>query len=254
MDGVALCARFSIATNRLRYCGPEDAEPALYAAITSGRGSPAARAALARFEALMPYLEAIGSATGRDPFDPEVVAAYWLGNELLEAVDRPGFLRLLEALRGRGLPASIARRLAEHLPERPLPHHVFHVAYVGVGAVTGHVPTTLSNLEACRPAAAEVRAVGADALTVAGPTLAPGPSGLVLRGHAERTVAYDPRVLEGVGVGRAVVLHWSWPALLPDPRSAARLEQWTQRSLDAANQALPALGVVSFDPPASGRT
>ena len=251
MDGVALCARFSIATNRLAYCGPADAEPALYDAVITGRGSPRAREALSRFEALMPYLEAIGAATGRDPFDREVVEAYWVGNDLLEAVDRPRFLALLHALTRRGLPPSIARRLAEHLPSAPVAHHVFHVAFVGVGAVTGHVPTTLPNLEACRPAWAEVVAVGEQELEVAGPTVhAHGPR-LALEGRTPRTLRYDPKALDGVRVGSRVAVHWSWPALLLDARSSHELERWTARSLDVANEALPALG-VDLGPAAPG--
>jgi len=244
MDGVALCARFSIATNRLAYCGPADAEPALHAAIVSGAGTPAARQALARFEALMPYLEAIGAATGKDPFDREVVEAYWLGNGLLEAVDRPRFVRLLEALTRRGLPPSVQRRLVAHLPERPLAHHVFHVGFVGVGAVTGHVPTTVPNIEACRPAAARVRAVRPAELDVEGPTIRASGPRLELSGQARRTVRYEPTALGPVTVGDRVVLHWAWPAMVLDGRQAAELDRWTARSLDAANEALPSLGVA----------
>jgi Family of unknown function (DUF6390) len=243
MDGLALCARFSIATNRLSYCGPADAEPALYEAIVSGHGSPRARDALSRFEALMPYLEAIGAANERDPFDREVVEAYWIGNGLLEAVDRPRFGALLTALTHRGLPPSIARRLQEHLPARPLAHHVFHVAFVGVGAVTGHVPTTLQNIEACRPALAEVVAVRGHSLEVEGPAAESAGTGLALGGRVRRTLPFDPKVLGQIDPGGRVAVHWSWPALLLGPREAPALESWTARSLAAANEALPTLGV-----------
>jgi hypothetical protein len=252
MDGVALCARFSIATNRLAYCGPADAEPALYDAIVTGRGSDRARAALSRFEALMPYLEAIGTAHGRDPFDREVVEAYWIGNRLLDGVDRRGFLALLEALTRRGLPPSVARRLAEHLPPHPLAHHAFHVSYVGVGAVTGHVPTTVPNVESCRPAGATVVAVRNGELDVAGPTVRAAGPRLELGGTSVRTVRYDPKVLDDVRVGSRLAVHWSWPALRLDDRSAGELDRWTARALETANEALPALGVdLGGEPPAA---
>jgi hypothetical protein len=243
MDGVALCARFSIATNRLAYCGPADAEPALYSAIVTGQGSPRARAALARFEALMPYLEAIGAANGLDPFDADVVRAYWIGNDLLRAVDRRRFLELLTALTRRGLPPSIARRLADHLPAEPLAHHAFHVGFVGVGAVTGHVPTTLPNIEACRPAWADVVGTSPDHLVVEGPSVREEGGGLALDGRARRSLAYDPRVLPGIAVGSRVAVHWSWPALELDDVGARDLETWTRRAIASANEALPRLGV-----------
>lgn len=251
MDGLALCSRFSIATNRLAYCGPQDAEPALYEAVLTGRGSPRAREALSRFEALMPYLEAIGSATGKDPFDPEVVEAYWLGNDLLEAVDRRRFVTLLEALSHRGLPPSIARRLVEHLPASPLAHHAFHVSFVGVGAVTGHVPTTLPNVEACRPAFAQVVRVRGEELELLGPTVTVSAGQLRLGGPTRRTVRYDPKALGGVRAGDRVAVHWAWPALLLDERQSRELERWTERSFAAANEALPALGVELSGNPSS---
>ena len=253
MDGVALCARFSIATNRLAYCGPADAEPALYEAIVTGRGSARAREALARFEALMPYLEAIGAANERDPFDHDVVEAYWLGNDLLEAVDRPRFTRLLEELTRRGLPPSIARRLTENLPAAPLAHHVFHVAFVGVGAVTGHVPTTLPNIESCRPARASVAALRGEGLEVTGPTVRAEGARLRLEGSSRRSVRFDPKALPSVGVGSNVVLHWAWPAMVLDDAGARELDRWTTRSLEAANEALPRLG-VSFGAERAGPT
>jgi len=237
MDGVQLGARFSIATNRLQYCGPADAEPALFRAITSESGPPEAARALSAFEALMPYLEAIAEKHHRDPFDFRVVEAYWVGNDLLDAFDRTDFERLLVALTRRGLPSSTARRLAERLPPNPLPHHVFHVAFVGVGAVTGHVPTTLKNMEACRPAWAEVTGASDELLRIRGPALVARPGGFELGPEVDREVRYDPRVVIDPRPGDSVAVHWGWPALRLAPEQRAALEKYSRRSLDQANRA-----------------
>lgn len=244
-DGVALCARFSIATNRLQFCGPADAEPTLYAAITRRTGLDRARAALTRFEALYPYLEAIGAKHGLDPFDERVVEAYWAGNDLLDAFERSDFPPLLDALVRRGLPRSTAGRLTAHLPSHPLPHHLFHVAFVGVGEVTGHVRTTLANMEACRPAEAMVVAVGPDSLDVVHPTLAVEDGHLRWGPSRPETVRFDPRILPDVAVGSTVVLHWHHPALVLDERRAGSLRRYTDRSLAAANESLPGLRALT---------
>ncbi len=240
IDGVALGARFSLATNRLAFCGPADAEPSLYAAITgTGPGGPA-RSALARFEALMPYLETIGRVHGRDPFDPEVVEAYWIGNALLDAVPRSAFVALIETLGGRGLPRSIVRRLIDRLPAEAIPHHLFHVAYVGVGAVTGHVETTLANMEACRPAWAEILRTESDRLVVRHPRLTTTAGALALGPEVEESVAYDRRVLPETPAGDFVALHWRWPALLLTAHQLQQLRHYSGRALTAANEALAA--------------
>jgi len=241
MDGVALCARFSIATNRLQYCGPRDAEPALYRAITEEAELDRAREALRRFEALTPYLEAIAARHSLDPFDQRVVEAYWVGNDLLDAFGPPEFRSLLDALVRRGLPRSTARRLSDHLPERPIPHHAFHVAFVGVGEVTGHVETTLANMEACRPAWARVEGVEGTNLTIRGPALGVADGRLTLEKERERTLPYDPKVLPGVRTGEKVAIHWNHAALMLSEAQAHALEKYTRLSVESANEALPKL-------------
>ncbi len=237
MEGFELGARFSIVTNRRSYCGPADAEPDLYRAVTEGVDRPEVERHLAQFEALYPYLEAIAARHGRDPFDREVVEAYWIGNSLLDDFDRDDFRRLLGALGRRGLPAFVVRELSARLPPRPPPHHLFHVGFVGVGAVTGHVETTLANMEACRPAAAEVRAIGPDRLEVEGPRLVVREGGLALGEPRVRSVVYEPRALPGLAVGDAVAIHWDWAALRLTSELRDQLERYTERSLDAIRQA-----------------
>ncbi|HWD82076.1 MAG TPA: DUF6390 family protein, partial [Kribbella sp.] len=90
--GPLLFARYAYPPNALGYCGPEDSGELLeYAgSAVSDRGL----AAIAqRFLGAWPYLSLIAAASGRDPLDPEVVEAYWVGNRLLGKV--PG--RLLAA-------------------------------------------------------------------------------------------------------------------------------------------------------------
>jgi Family of unknown function (DUF6390) len=244
MNGVQLGARFSIATNRLQYCGPSDAEPRLYEAIVAGTGIADARRSLERFEALLPYLQAIGRRHGLDPFDDRVVEAYWVGNELLDAFGPSEFEGILIALTERGLPRSVARRLKERMPAHPIPFHAFHVGFVGVGAVTGHVPTTLPNIEACRPAWARVEEVRPDRLRVRKSSVQSDHGRLRFGPEASSEVAYDPRVLPGVRAGDWVALHWGWPALLLSRAQRVAIEEYTARAFDSANEALPALGVL----------
>ncbi len=241
MQGVQLAARFSIATNRLKYCGPADAEPALFRTIVEGKDLEASRKALLRFEALEPYLTAIAAKHGRDPLDHDVVEAYWIGNELLDDFTREDFRGILDTLARRGLPRSMADAFASHLPERPLPHHVFHVTYVGVGNVTGHVKTTLPNMEACRPAWARVLQAANGTLEVEKPALEYAGGRLRVGAAVRERLAYDKRFLPSTRKGDHVALHWNWPTLKLTEGQLANLKAYTQRSLTAASEALAEL-------------
>jgi hypothetical protein len=241
MKGVQLAARFSIATNRLKFCGPADAEPSLYRTIVEGRDLAASSEALLRFEALEPYLLAIGAKHGYEPLDHDVVEAYWIGNRLLDAFTRDDFRQILVALSERGLPRAVAERLAARVPEHPIPHHAFHVTFVGVGAVTGHVETTVPNMESCRPAWARVSRVSKDSLVVEKPSLAMDDGRLLLGPSTLHTVKYDPRILRRVKAGDHVALHWGWPALVLSSAQLEWVKEYTARSLEAANEALRAV-------------
>lgn len=243
MKGVQLCARFSIATNRLKYCGPEAADRSLYRSIVEGTDLDASANALLQFEALEPYLSAIARKHGRDPLDYGVVEAYWIGNEFLEDFTREDFRRILDAFRKRGLPRKAAERLEAHLPPHPLPHHAFHVTFVGVGAVSGKVATTLENMEKCRPSWGRVVRIEGGKLEIEKPSLTLD-DGLRIGPPGRATYEGDPRILPGLKAGDVVALHWGWPALVLEPAQVARLEEYTRRALADSNRALGALGLL----------
>ena len=239
MEGVQLGARFSLATNRLSYCGPENAEPLLYRAITRNLDLEAAGESLLKFEALAPYLQAIAHKHGLKPLDYRVVEAYWIGNSLLDAFDREDFKDILMALVRRGLPRRLAERMIDRLPSHPLPHHAFHVCFVGVGNVTGHVETTVQNMESCRPAGATVDAIEGEHLWLSKPSLR-ADRGSILLGDPERVrVHYDPLVLPHLRKGARVALHWGWPAVEMDEGQARAHEHYSRVSLEMANESLP---------------
>ncbi len=238
MKGVELGARFSIATNRLRYCGPAEAERLLYAAIVEGGDLRAAGETLLRFEALEPYLRALAAKHGLDPLDGEVVEAYWIGNRLLEGLTAEEFRPILRSLGERGLPEPMVQRLQALLPPHPIPHHTFHVAFVGVGAVTGRVATTLPNMEMCRPSWARVMEATDDELRVEGPTLVNVGGDLGLGPPSARRVLYDAALLPSVATGEWVALHWGLPVAVLEPRQVAALKHYTLAALEATNAAL----------------
>lgn len=150
-DAIELSARYSFITNKLRYCGPHDSylDFLKYLKKPSDKNASIIKDRIKRFEGLWPYLELIAKKHGLDPFDYRVVESYWIGNDLLEDFDMEDLKEMIFALTKRGLPRSYAKKLADNIPEGMTPHHSFNVIYVGVGKVTGSVPTNINNMNNC---------------------------------------------------------------------------------------------------------
>ena len=57
----------------------------------------------------------------------------------------------------------------------------------------------------------------------------------------QENLAYDSRFLPTVRKGDHVALHWNWPALRLTNTQLANLMEYTQRSFEAASEALAKL-------------
>ena len=239
-EGVRLCARFSLATSRREYCGPKGAPALLRRALEDDEAVEPAAEALMRFEALSPYLAALAVKHRRRPLDLSVVEAYWIGNELLEGFTHQDFQAVLTALSKRGLPPGVASRLRVRLPENPIPHHAFHVFFVGVGQVTGSLPTTLENMDRCRPSwglvthrRRGVAEVERQPLVKRGRRLALGPP-------VEVQARVDPLFEREVRAGELLAMHWGEAAVPLSWDRRSHLELYTLRAIEAANEAAAA--------------
>jgi len=241
--GPVLFARFAYPPNALGYCGPGDSRAVLeYAAAgVSDRGL----VTLARaFDGAWPYLALIAAATGRrDPLDPDVVAAYWIGSDLLE--------RVPPALLAAHVDDRFARRVGRRASDLGLlaalggrAHHNFHVfaVYPWAGLLRGgHTPQPLRVLDSCRIRWGQVQAVHGQSATVRSRTLvwdgralrlgAPicQPARLAVDGHP-----LAPRV----EVGDWVALHWDWVCQRLDAAALGSLRHYTRTQLALANHAL----------------
>lgn len=153
MDGVKLAALFSYTPNKLKYCGPDSASNTIYDYIVNKKNKDIVKNLLIKFEALHPYLKIISEKNNLEFFDYKVIEAYWIGNKLAD-LNKQAAINLINMLNKRGLLTSIAKNLINKIKglsreEIPLTH-LFNVIFIGVGAVTGSVPTIIENMDKCR--------------------------------------------------------------------------------------------------------
>jgi hypothetical protein len=230
--GAVLFARYAYPPNELGYCGPDGAAALLRA------DAPAEIARRARrFEGAWSYLEVIAEAAGLDdPLDPAVVEAYWVGNDLLDAVDPAALLdRLTERFRGQvgGTWRSAGGRAVAH--------HTFQVYEVypwsALLSATGRA-TALTVLQMCRIRTGVVLAVDGATATVRTRPLAWDGHRLTRGAHRTETARWaadgltllgGAAPLDGPAPGDRVALHWDWVCDVLTDRQCARIEALEER-------------------------
>ncbi len=236
LDGMLLFARFAFMPNHLGYCG-DDFNATLLAYLREGASDQGLRRHLHAFSGALPYLQVIAESNGiADPFDARVVEAYWIGNDLLEAVDWAFHARCLhERFKGRVRPATM-----ELLVGKPRAgaraHHAFHV--FDVSFRTG-LPQGDAALDLCRIGWGTVSAVEPGAFTVTHQPI------VVRQGRLSFGEPQPERVLRAMGkdqfldevsVGDVIAFHWRWACLALAPAQVASLERYTRGMLVLANQ------------------
>ena len=212
MDGVLQCSRYAFGPNRLHFCGP-DANREIWDYLNDGFTDFGLQKLLKGFETLYPYLERIARSNNlTDPFDPRVVEAYWLGNTLLDQVDkREQHQFFIEDLHLKDkLPIKRFRLLEERIRNGILPNHNFHV--INVPKKMGHqeMDATIDFMDSCRISWGKVTNVSGPNITLLYEPLLSIDNALTIGSPVEKKIVrrleadYD---MEMLTVGQYVTLH-----------------------------------------------
>ena len=129
MYGILRCARYAFSPNKLHLCGP-DANREVFSYIKEGASDPGLEKILSAFHTMYPYLRHIAEANKiRDPFDDRVVEAYWIGNNLLETIDKKVFYRHIidEQKIKKRVNSTEFNKITDKIRSGAVPHHSFHV-------------------------------------------------------------------------------------------------------------------------------
>jgi len=214
--GTVLFARYAFPPNELGYCGPADPDVLLRHATSGGEPADEITRRARQFEGAWVYLEEIAAAAGiADPMDTRVVEAYWIGNELLDAVDPARFLATLRERFAGQLVGPAAHRWRSMPATHALAHHGFHVfaVYPWAGLLGVRAGTALSILDSCRIRWGTVVGVHGARVSVRSRPLAWDGRELCLgaeRVESVRWSAGDPVDLSPPALGAAVACHWDW--------------------------------------------
>jgi hypothetical protein len=241
MDGVLRCSRYAFGPNRLHFCGP-DANREIWDYVNAGFTDFGLQKLLTGFEVLYPYLQRIAHSNHiEDPFDPRVVDAYWLGNELLHGVDmRELHEYYLDDLRLKDrLQIKKWRLLEERVGAGILPNHNFHVLNVPKRMGHQEVEASVSFKDSCRISWGTVTSVAGPKITMEYEPLIEVYEKLTLGPKVEKVLTrrleadYDIEMLKP---GEIITMHWDVPSEVITREQAQRLRRYTLQSIQIANR------------------
>ncbi len=260
MTGLLRCARYALAPNKLKYCGP-DKNQELAAYVKNQASDGGLKKMLNDFGAMYPYLKLIAEQNEiLDPFDERVVEAYWLGNELLDKVS----LKSLYSHWEKKISLKERKWLELKLPSGAKPNHQFHV--FNFINRTGHkvIPHTVETMDSCRISYGTVFRPQQLRRTRSFATPLDVPSGVspdILRatfavGRNSHLVVTDKIVYKngklglepktktvqslekGYKPGDLVTMHWGWVGEKINRTQAKNLEKYTNLALKLANMTI----------------
>jgi len=239
LTGMLRFIRYGFMPNRLHYCGGDENrllfDHAVEQVVDGGLNQH-----LKKFTGALPYLQLIARANDiADPFDPRVVDAYWIGNELLDRVEvRQLYDSLLERF-GKQLRGRTRDLVLGKAPAGAHPHHSFHV--LDVHSRVGELSQSLVTMDHCRVSWGTVVDVAGGELVVDRvPLVLTGGKlalGAPLREHVVRQI--DGRgFVDGAQAGDVVSIHWGWACEVLSPAQCQRLARYTRHHLEIANRTI----------------
>ena len=243
MDGILRCSRYSFGPNRLHYCGP-DVNAELQAEIEAGATNPNLAGILREFKTLFPYLKLIAEANNIiDPFDASVVEAYWLGNELLERVEKRYLYDFL--ITDLEIRKKINSRELDWLENKikagALPHHSFHVLNLWRQTSDKAESQHPENLSECCVNAGKIISVNGPEITVT--TEMP----IYLDGKFELSQVQEKKLsrkleaeydIEQLQPGQLISFHWGVPCEVITKKQATNLKKYTLQNIKFSNQTI----------------
>ena len=237
--GEVLFARYAYPPNKLGYCGSGDGQELLD--LTAGVGPDDVATRARHFEGAWAYLEIIAASAGiDDPLDRRVVEAYWVGNDLLDAVDPAYFASTARQSFASQTGADWGCLGAGHA-EPATPHHSFHVfaVYPWMGMLRkGRGGPALTVLDRCRIRWGQVVSVSGDHVEVSSQPLTWDGQALGLgeaQVEAARWAESGRSLSNPVVPGEWVALHWDWLCDRLAPSQLDALRRFTFRQLAVTN-------------------
>jgi hypothetical protein len=248
--------RYSYGPFCLYYCGPKAGKlrKIVEQSFVSGFMSLADfKKVIRQFIAVNAYLEVIARKNRLSVWNPKVIEAYWIGNELLEKVTPADLKKMIlkKFVDSGKFSKEKAESLCWNMPQGVVAHHSFHVFYLG--SVTNVIKLQGKLLDICRigwgkvirvkSTKGKVQAVkskvkSSGELVVSYQPLAIIRGKLSLSsGKIKKKIQWNEKILPQVKTGQTVTFHWNQVCEIISAKEINNLNKYTLRNIKAINLA-----------------
>jgi hypothetical protein len=241
IKGLLQCGKYAFMPNHFSYCGPNRNKD-LFEYVVAEYHEPHLDKILSEFEVMHPYLKLIANGNQiKDEFDPQIVEAYWIGNDLTEGVEIKNLYRHFtenKNLKSK-LKKSTIERVLGYIPNRTKPHHNFHVMNMWTRTGKLNIKHTLKSIDECRISWGKVKKIKKNAVIVEYQPLLINNDKIQLGEVEDREVLtqFDNKgFVKNLKKGDIVTIHWGWVCEKINNLQLRNLQKYTQESLNIFNQ------------------
>lgn len=233
--GLVTCLRYAHAPNSLHLCGPEKQGNLSHYFLNTVTTNETVEL-LKQFSTLYPYLRFIASENKiPDPFDPSIVEAYWIGNNLLHTIPISAFIHHVNTSFSieKKLSYKMKTALYNAIGQGGYPNHAFHV--INVYRRTGANPDmhTLASINACLIQAGTVTSIHKTHFVVRTNPIILRNSQLCYGSQTTTIITYNPTdiIAKKVRVSDIISFHWQQFCSRLSPQQTKTLMLYTLKAL-----------------------
>jgi hypothetical protein len=248
MDGIKFASRYSFRPNILGLCGPENDFKLFNYVVGKDNNKSETKKLLEKFIGAFAYYRLIAKANKiTNPFDYRVVEAYWIGNNLLKKVKGEDLKKMIIAdftghsLLNKNIILSLIKKMSSNF----LPHHSFHVFYLG--SITGVVPKNLKTLNSCCVSWGRIKEIKDKSFVVLKSNLVSKNRKIIFDKPVRQKILFKLTSFEQIRennqsfiknphVGDNISIHWNWACDKLNKKSLENLKYWTNYNLDLINK------------------
>lgn len=238
-----MCARYAYMPNKLQYCGGKR-NLELFGYGANCQADFGLQMLLEKFQTLYPYLKLIAQSNKIvDPFDWQVIEAYWLGNQLLEKVQiNKLYWHFIDALNlKKKLNFSQFENLAGTINQGALPHHNFHVLNIYSQICRQEPLATLATINNCIINFGKVKKIKKSKLDIELREIIFNNNKYAWSSLQTKTITYqflNKSFIKNLHINQLISCHWGWACDVLTARQANNLQKYTWLCLNYANQNL----------------